>query len=360
MGYFGEVLERNSGVGPGFDFLRLFLATAIVLWHSAQFTIGPSVYVTPPTSTIFPLVVLLIPLFFGLSGFLVTGSLIRLKTLRPFIAFRALRILPALVVEVTLSALLLGPIVTEIALSEYFTDSKFWKYFGSIVGLVQFKLPGVFLHNPIPEIVNGQLWTVPPEMVCYITLSILLVLGLPTRPKVMLYLVIVAGFLVVGRQLLFAPHAPFNYTLLAILCFYWGNIIYLYRQALPVHFLLFVIAVAVFIGTVVLLPRLLPVLGPPCAAYAACYVGMLKLPQLSVWLRGDYSYGIYLYGAPLQQLSVWLFPEQSWWENFVIAYCVTIGFAALSWHWIEKPALALRKVIAPNRILERIPEGAKA
>lgn len=348
-------MDRNRGVGPGFDFLRIFLATAIVLWHSAQFTIGPSVYITPPTSTIFPFVVLLIPMFFGLSGFLVTGSLIRLKLLRPFIAFRSLRILPALMVEVTLSALILGPLVTDIALSEYLSDSKFWKYFGSIVGLVQFELPGVFLDNPIPKIVNGQLWTVPPEMVCYITLSILSVLGLAIRPRIMLPLVVCAGFLVVARQVIFAPHAPFNYTLLAILSFYWGNLLYLHKAALPAYLPIFVAAVFIFVGTVIYLPRWLPVLGPPCAAYVACFIGTIKLPQISQWIKGDYSYGIYLYGAPLQQLSVWLFPGQPWWENFAIALPVTIVFAAISWHWIEKPALALRKLVVDPENTARQP-----
>ena len=132
----GQVLDRNQGLGPGFDFLRLSLASGVMLWHSAQFTIGESAYFIEPSASLNILAFMFVPIFFALSGFLVMGSLMRLRELYPFIAFRALQIFPALIVEVSLSALVLGPIVTEYALTEYFSDWKFWKYFGSLIGFV--------------------------------------------------------------------------------------------------------------------------------------------------------------------------------------------------------------------------------
>ena len=55
-------------------------------------------------------------MFFALSGFLVTGSALRTGRLVPFLGLRVLRLLPALFVEVTLSAIILGGIFTQSAI----------------------------------------------------------------------------------------------------------------------------------------------------------------------------------------------------------------------------------------------------
>ena len=78
--------------------------------------------------------IFMVPAFFALSGFLVTGSALRLRATVPFLTFRFLRILPALFVEVTLSALVLGPLFTRLPLAHYFSDPQFMRYFGNIAG----------------------------------------------------------------------------------------------------------------------------------------------------------------------------------------------------------------------------------
>lgn len=55
---------------------------------------------------------------------------------------------------------------------------------------------------------------------------------------------------------------------------------------------------------------------------------------------GDWSYGAYLYGFPVQQvLSHYRLQEASFAGYVVVATVVTFGLAALSWHWVEKQAL---------------------
>lgn len=113
-------------------------------------------------------------MFFGLSGFLVAGSAKRLD-LKNFLLNRSSRIFPALIVEIVLSALVLGPLVTTYPLAKYFTGLHFYTYFLNIFGVVQLKLPGVFLNNPVAEVVNSSIWTVPLEMGCYALISLLIV-----------------------------------------------------------------------------------------------------------------------------------------------------------------------------------------
>ena len=140
----------------GFDWMRLTLATSIVLWHTVVTSYGGdfqnSIWATPHWRV--PLAALL-GMFFSLSGFLVAGSLERCRTIVSFGGLRVMRIFPALVVEVALSAIILGPIYTNLPLREYFSAPEFRHYFGNMLGNVHYVLPGVFLDNPLPKIVNG-------------------------------------------------------------------------------------------------------------------------------------------------------------------------------------------------------------
>jgi peptidoglycan/LPS O-acetylase OafA/YrhL len=86
-------------------------------------------------------------------------------------------IFPALAAETLLSAFLIGPLVTTFGPVRYFSDPTFWSYLGNMIDHVQFDLPGVFLTNPTPGIVNRQLWTVPYELYCYLALSAVALLG---------------------------------------------------------------------------------------------------------------------------------------------------------------------------------------
>jgi peptidoglycan/LPS O-acetylase OafA/YrhL len=80
-------------------------------------------------------------------------------------------------------------------------------------------------------------------------------------------------------------------------------------------------------------------------AYFSVYLGLLN-PARNIVLSGDYSYGIYLYGFPVQQAVVQLLPtHREWYWNLVIALPVVIVIAVLSWWLVEKPCLARRSLI---------------
>jgi peptidoglycan/LPS O-acetylase OafA/YrhL len=161
----GSALDDQKGFAQGFDFLRIFLATGIIAWHTAKLTGHEAV---ARASVLWFSEYMLVPMFFALSGFLVAGSSMRLSTTN-FLLNRAARILPALVADIIFAAFLIGPLVTTLPLKQYFADAVFFSYFLNIVGWMHYSLPGVFEDNPLPE-VNGALWTVPFEIGCYIIL----------------------------------------------------------------------------------------------------------------------------------------------------------------------------------------------
>ena len=125
----GERLDQTKGFGPGFDFMRVFLAMGVLITHASNLLTWHGV--DPLWFFDFSI----LPMFFALSGFLVTASAMRL-TLPNFLVHRGARILPALITEITLSALLLGPLLTIYPLSQYFSDARFFRYFLNIFGLI--------------------------------------------------------------------------------------------------------------------------------------------------------------------------------------------------------------------------------
>jgi len=153
-----------------------------------------------------------------------------------FLGLRVIRIYPALVIEVLLSAFLIGASVTSLPLKNYFRDPLFWKYLLNSLGDIHFFLPGVFKNNPVPDLVNFQLWTVPYELFCYAILAGLVILGRVIR-KVMIPL---AAFGLVIHFMLNDVQAPsivgrVNGELLVI-AFLTGVSLYLYKDKIPWSF----------------------------------------------------------------------------------------------------------------------------
>lgn len=82
----------------------------------------------------------------------------------------------------------------------------------------------------------------------------------------------------------------------------------------------------------------------PILVYLTVLIGLTRVPALPIFRRGDYSYGIYLYGYPIQQVVVLAgLDRHIWWQNAVISIPLITLFAMFSWHTIERPNLLQRK-----------------
>jgi peptidoglycan/LPS O-acetylase OafA/YrhL len=286
----------------------------------------------------------ILPLFFALSGFLVAGSLTRVKSLKVFMLHRILRIVPALSCEVFLSALVLGPIVTTATPVRYFSDPAFFSYFFNIIGKVRYQLPGVFTDNPFPNIVNVSLWTVPIEIQCYIGISLLIIFGFATQKRAILAIFIAAMLIQAAgeAQGALAPDPKdivSHFTLFS--SFIAGVTAFLWRDSLKLTY--FGVAAAMIVGAVSFYSGAYYFLAPACAVYLVICFGMIEFPKIPLLSDGDYSYGIYLYGCPVQQTLMHYFPENRNWEfNLALAVPITIVIAVLSWNIVEKRALYLK------------------
>jgi peptidoglycan/LPS O-acetylase OafA/YrhL len=339
--------KRIGGFTSGFDYLRIGLAVGVVLQHSIITTDRPL------GSAIFggwtrPLLAFILPMFFALSGFLVAASLLKKPSIPSFMALRFVRLVPALAVEVLLSALILGPLITTLPLHAYFSGAEFWKYFLNIVGDIHFTLPGVFAHNPLPNTVNGSLWTVPFELECYLALMIVYLCGFIIRPKLLLGAIVVLTL--AGTALTFARYNPILQGgpvggRALVIAFLAGVALQVYAHRVRLNLATF--AVCTILSALLLLRFETSFFACIPMAYVTVYLGMLNPRKVPVLFSGDYSYGLYLFAFPLQQLEVLLFPHYRWW-GYNAAFTLVTGFAyaAFSWWCIEKPILSQKKEVA--------------
>lgn len=337
-------LTRALNRPSGFDYMRLVLASGVIAQHTVNVSYGHLAAVAlfhTPARIPFGII---LPMFFSLSGFLVAGSLERNRSLISFLGLRAIRLLPALAFEVGLSAVFLGVIFTTMAPRDYFLDQEFRSYFLNIIGWIHYQLPGVFVGNPVPRIVNGQLWTIPAELKCYITLAALGFVGVIGRKR---YVGWVIGITQLALMLLAIKNSSMDPAVVPIPvlvgCFLIGVCAFRIRDA--IHMTLPTASIAGIVTAILLVSPHGDWLLPVPVSYLTIYVGTLNPKRDKFLLSGDYSYGLYLYGFPIQQAVATQSWAHDWWINFVIAYPVALFFAILSWWLVEKPAMKLKALI---------------
>jgi len=326
-----------------FHLLRHLLALAVLLSHS--FALAGA---AEPAASRFTLGAAAVHGFFAISGYLVTGSLLRAHSLLDFTWRRGLRVMPALVVA---------------CVASYFIGKAY----------------GDFLGNPVPPsspnplIHNGSVWTILWECLLYGLLGAAGLLRL-VRPAVVASTYVVAVILYCAalppRSDFVAITAPF------LLLFLGGAYLRLHEAKLdwprlgPCALALIVaLAVQPVRAFLARIAAAVPLLGSPALPFEDLAVALylITLPVALIWLcrhapfrlslRQDYSYGIYVFAWPLQQAVVWhlMVPDAlpNPWAVFLITLTPLLLLAALSWHGLEQPFLRLKALTANSTALAR-------
>ena len=373
--------EGGRGLN-NFDVLRLFAAGLVVFTHTFQ-VVGKPEPIPGALGMDYGQFGVLI--FFSISGFLVARSWSYDPKVLSFAMRRALRLLPALIVSLLLTALVLGPLLSTVSFSAYMQDVK-TKYYVLFHLLMQqdLQLPGVFQDIPYKGIVNAPLWTLQLEVKAYVLIAIIGVLGFFRRgPWWILILAVLCGLFLVNPIRNEIPLANQLVTLTQDLqigdvwlkeartgqlffifqpfaAFVIGAMLYRIRSWVPLSWWLFGLAVGAWLATVffgdpqasrIAITWVMPYIVLVLAYRTHRYFG---LPSR----MGDYSYGIYIYAFPIQQVVVQLFDVTSPWLGLVYSVPVTAVLAVLSWHFIEAPSLTLKSGLAGY--LDREADSARA
>ena len=285
--------------------------------------------------------------FFAISGFLITRSRLSGAPARKYYRARALRIMPAFIVALIVVAFVFAP------LSQLFDPTAAWQPLSSAT----FVARNLLLYPPIlmqPGIVdtlatvpfaylwNGPLWTLFWEAACYLLIGVAVSL-IPRRHLVTALGIGFAGLTLVSLAasvgVLTLPEMPARVIPLVI-AFLGGALLFLLAGRIRANWMTVAIAAAALAVTIVL--GLVPALGTLFFGFLLILVGTV-LPLNRVGSKYDISYGLYIYGWPVQQLvALSLGPDLPLPLFILIVFAGTIPLAFLSCVLIERPALTLK------------------
>lgn len=346
-----QPLDLNSREN-NFTFIRILAASLVLVSHSFDLLkVGYEPFAI--ISGFDTLGGLAVSTFFVISGYLVTASLLRTRSAYYYLTNRCLRILPGLIVVTVLCAFILGPIFTELPLTDYFAHPKTWYYLENIsLYLLHYDLPAVFANLPFPYAVNGSIWTLPLEFSAYL---VLLAIFLIKRLNYRFILIFISLLLFFHLKLfnLFSLQNTFLFNMHLIqlnkfaIFFFCGTFIYLIREHIPFNYTLLICAFIILISSfgVSLSFVQAPAIYYITWSYIVIFLAYMPLPIAKYFDKlGDISYGIYLYAFPVQQVLISLnIQVHNFWLFTLISWIITVFFALLSWHFIEKQALKLKK-----------------
>lgn len=330
-------MESNQN---NLTFVRLVAALMVLYDHAFVFLGSPK----PLFLGYYPLGPLGVFIFFSISGYLVAQSWDRDPDFWRFLLRRVLRIFPGLSICIILSVSVLGPLLTDLSLTEYFSHPATFGYLSNIFLYVTYYLPGVFESNRVANAVNGSLWSLPAEFAMYILLC---TLGLLKFKKIHYWILFVIFAYLSIRWL---PHAKeqlvfYRTDLREVVSsgvYFWIGCVF-YVSNLKKYFSLSnALIVFVLLLCTTRWPTLFQVYGFFAIPFLVLSFGLSSHHYLVKLTRFDFSYGVYIYAFPVQQTLVKLWPDMSLVSHLLIASAASTILAAFSWYFIEKPSLKFK------------------
>jgi peptidoglycan/LPS O-acetylase OafA/YrhL len=356
-----SLAERFDPRRNNLTLLRLVLAATVLVVHAQAISVGrqPGVFRAD-------LGELAVDGFFVLSGFLVTGSALRLGSVRRFVWHRALRILPGFWICLAFTAFVAAPVISMLegrGVGGVFAGPDSAPRFvlaNAALLIRQFGVADLMADDPQGNVLNGSLWSLYYEGMCYAAVAVLMVVGVLLVRRVRSH----GRHSVAGER----PAVPRRALVAVLTLLVWATLLAdRLGVVLPLPlgrrmfftFLLGVLA-AVYAGTLPMDGRLAAVCAllalSSCALmYEYRLVGGVPFAYALLWLaaaapalpqpRHDLSYGVYMYHWPIFAALVQLGGGPVGLP--VLLACgslLTVGLAAASWFWVESPALAWKGV----------------
>jgi peptidoglycan/LPS O-acetylase OafA/YrhL len=334
--------NRNNA----FDLIRHFAALLVLFSHHFALSKLPEPMFLGWQAYGFVGVVI----FFSISGFVMPASFHNSPDFIGFMGKRFRRIFPGLIVCTFIINYVIGPLFTNESAIHYLKQPSTFENFLKWSVFIGEPIPGVFSDFLRPNEIDGSLWTLPVEFMCYVIFGIVLSFSKTTKAVLVLFIascIATAAFSHSGANYWFFS-VPMDYLALQGIAFTMGALMSMTypswsRARIP-------IALLSIAGIVLFRHRPeMPIIGTACLAVLTIVIGTSFKDKI---IRGrfDISYGMYIYAFLIQQLVINL-TKAGFWPSMAISIALTILAGYLSYRYVEKPFL--RKHPSPERTPEQ-------
>lgn len=335
------VSDYSRGRDNNFNLLRAFFSILVVCGHGFNIITDLEYDNRPWIQGLYDVGFSALDAFFVFSGFMLVGSIIRRKDLIEFTIARLFRIFPALIAVAFVTAFIIGPMVTNVSLAEYFATLDPFKYF-ILTGFtsVDLSLTGVFIENPASGAINVPLWTLKYELAFYVATAIAFSFGIFRSKYISLWFAAVlfiylAKIFTLGVN---SDYAAIDHLFRFAFCFAVGTAAYVYQDKIRLNFRIFVI-----LGLCLYLLYDTPIAQATQAIFVTYFIfwmGYIPNGKIRAYNKvGDYSYAIYIWHWPVASTLLTIFPYINPIQLIAVTLAITIPVAVLSWQIIEMPAL---------------------
>jgi peptidoglycan/LPS O-acetylase OafA/YrhL len=339
-----QILKRNNN---NLDLLRLLAACLVIYGHSFSLlpSSGGSDLVLKVTG--FNAADIAVKTFFFLSGLLIANSLLESRNLLHYGITRITRIWPGLIFVLLVTTLVIGPIATSLPLDVYFSSEITYKHFiyysifkgwgGEAVGANS--LPGVFLLNPYPLIVNAPLWTLMVEGFVYVFIAACWVLGLLNRRVAPFLFILIIVDSILPKTILFhwLPVDSHDFSLMPY-SFALGALMAIFKDSIEVDWKL---PFAIFLMGALMRGSVVDLHLAYAGIFALSVFVFSSAAIIKIKLKYDLSYGVYLWGWPLQQILVNFFPNLNIINFQLLSIIFALFMAWVSWKVVEQRGMEI-------------------
>lgn len=295
-----------------------------------------------------------VAIFFSISGFLVSRSAMRSDNFIVFMGKRVRRIFPALIPCAIFMYVIVGGIVNDwntryLLSGDIVTNIIKTIYF---IPVTNDGISSAFKHPGL----NGSLWTLPLEFMCYLFVSVFVSIWKDKRVFILLFIIsfIAAIFFQLSSYKVSIFYIPAWLFPLRAMAFFFGAILAMYIDAwnridikLPLA-----VCLTLFMYTTMSFTLEYSVIRYIVISFLTISV-CVSFGDPLVKGRFDYSYGIYIYAFPIQQLVI-NYTYLGVYSGLVLTACITLLMASLSWHFVESRFVTrsnLSKVTAQPEVL---------
>ena len=340
-----------------FDLIRLIAALQVAIHHSlSHLEVEHISSMILTISSYFPGV----PVFFFVSGFLISKSYENNSRIKEYASNRILRIYPALII--CTFAALLSIYLTGYLENRDFSIIEFVLWVVGQISVFQFYNPE-FMREFGTGVMNGSLWTISVELQFYIMVPIIYyVFGLAKQNNTnrnLLILIFVFMLFHVGKYSFnqeYDENLLFKLFGVSFIPWIWMFLVGVLFQKNFVTLHKFLSGKALFILPLYLMISyysttyfgwsmgngINPILYLFLASFVFSFAYSFPMLSQNLLKRNDISYGVYIYHIPV--VNVLIYYGYTTKVVYVVAAIIaTILLAGLSWFVFEKNSMKLKK-----------------